>query len=574
VFSFNALCLIPLGQLASYLMGRSSKLAAYGWNLFGSIAAVLVFWGLSFLWSPPVVWLAVGFAVLVLFLRRMLAATAVISALALGVVGASFQVNGYDLYSPYQILTVFPAGPAGQRLPNTIMVNHYFFQTMYNLSSEGSPLGGLRDLLATYYGLPYDFQKSPGDVLVVGAGSGNDVASALRHGAGHVDAVEIDPLVLRLGRDFHPEQPYASDRVTAHVQDARAFFRSTGKKFDLIVYGLLDSHTALSGMSGVRLDSYIYTVEAFRQARRCLKPGGYLFLSFCIGDKMIADKLFQMLEEAFDGQQPRVMNGKATAGAGATVFVIGGNAPLGATPLPANVDDITSFFTGAPISVNSSTDDWPFFYMPVRKYPVSYVVMISLLLAIAILFIRPVVRMGGASAAVSWPCFLLGAGFMLLETKAITELALFYGSTWIVISVVILAILIMAFFANLTIMRWPGIPRSLSYVLLLVSLGASLWFSMVSDSIQGEWLSRIVPTVILTLPIFFSGLVFSAEMEAASSVSVALSSNLIGAMVGGCLEYNSMYFGYRSLYVLAIVIYGVCMIVHLKERMGWRGREG
>ena len=160
---------------------------------------------------------------------------------------------------------------------------------------------------------------------------------------------------------------------------------------------------------------------------------------------------------------------------------------------------------------------------------------------------------------------------MLLETKAVTELALFYGSTWIVVSIVILAILIMAFLANLTVMRFPKVPRGISYGLLLISLGASLWFSMMSGSMHGQWLSRIVPTAVLTLPLFFSGLIFSAELEMAPSVSSALGSNLIGAMLGGCLEYNSMYFGYRSLYVLAILIYAASMFVSLSRRAQVRG---
>ena len=395
VFSFNALCLMPLGQLASHLMGRSGRLAAYGWNLFGSIAAVLVFWALSFLWSPPVVWFAVAFAFLALFLRGMLTATAILTALALGLVGTSFRVDGYDLFSPYQILTVLPAGIISGQTPTIIMVNHFFFQDMYNLGPDGPPLEGLRNLAAAYYGLPYDFQKSPRDVLVVGAGSGNDVASALRHHAGHVDAVEIDPLILQLGQTFHPERPYASDRVTTHVQDARAYFRSTDKKFDLIVYGLLDSHTALSGMSGVRLDSYIYTVEAFKQARRCLKDGGFLFLSFAVNDPVLGKKLYRMLEQAFDGQQPRVMWATAASEVSALIFVIGGNSPLGAIPLPPRIGDVTVLLADKRLAADPSTDDWPFFYMPVRKYPVSYLVMITVLMAVAALFIRPVIHVDG-----------------------------------------------------------------------------------------------------------------------------------------------------------------------------------
>jgi hypothetical protein len=77
-----------------------------------------------------------------------------------------------------------------------------------------------------------------------------------------------------------------------------------------------------------------------------------------------------------------------------------------------------------------------------------------------------------------------------------------------------------------------------------------------------------VRTVVLTLPLFFAGLAFSTEMKRAMSVAVALSSNLLGAMLGGCLEYNAMYFGYRSLYVLALVVYAAALVASL-----WGGKR-
>jgi hypothetical protein len=110
-------------------------------------------------------------------------------------------------------------------------------------------------------------------------------------------------------------------------------------------------------------------------------------------------------------------------------------------------------------------------------------------------------------------------------------------------------------------MRMPAIPKLLSYALLLASLGLSLWFPSINGGIHGEWTSRLLATGIITLPLFFSGLVFSSEMNSARSVAAAFGSNLIGAMLGGCLEYNSMYFGYRSLYVLALAIYALSAIV-------------
>ena len=60
-------------------------------------------------------------------------------------------------------------------------------------------------------------------VLIIGAGTGTDTALALAKGAKHVDAVEIDPKLAQIGRDFHPEHAYNDPRVTVHVNDGRAF---------------------------------------------------------------------------------------------------------------------------------------------------------------------------------------------------------------------------------------------------------------------------------------------------------------------------------------------------------------
>ena len=71
--------------------------------------------------------------------------------------------------------------------------------------------------------------------------SGNDVAAALGEGVGHVDAVEIDPVLNEIGRRHHPNQPYSDPRVTIHLDDGRSFLRTTGRRYDLIIYALVDS---------------------------------------------------------------------------------------------------------------------------------------------------------------------------------------------------------------------------------------------------------------------------------------------------------------------------------------------
>ena len=103
---------------------------------------------------------------------------------------------------------------------------------------------------------------------------GTDAALALAKGAKHVDAVEIDPELAQIGRDFHPEGVYSDPRVTVHVNDGRAFLNGTDEKYDLIVYALTDSLTLVSQTAGVRLESFLFTEESMAEARDHLAPDG------------------------------------------------------------------------------------------------------------------------------------------------------------------------------------------------------------------------------------------------------------------------------------------------------------
>ena len=104
-----------------------------------------------------------------------------------------------------------------------------------------------------FYQWPYTvFGDTFDDVLILGAGTGTDVAAALRHGARHVDAVEIDPVILRLGAEHHPDHPYSDPRVRAINDDARHYLATTTKKYDLIVFALIDSLTVQSSFSSVQ----------------------------------------------------------------------------------------------------------------------------------------------------------------------------------------------------------------------------------------------------------------------------------------------------------------------------------
>jgi SAM-dependent methyltransferase len=409
--------------------------------------------------------------------------------------------------------------------------------------------------------LPYYFKTKPENVLIVGSGTGNDTAAAVRSGAKNIDAVEIDPAILEFGKQLHQESPYQAPNVNAIADDARAFIRHTDKKYDLIVYGLVTSHVLLSANGGIRLDSYIYTTEAFREARSKLKSEGIISFSFFLLSKELGRKLFLMLKEAFDGQNPLVYQ---VGYDGGYTFLCGDNLKDYLPQFPIHFKNVTNEFSDANVYIDKSTDDWPFFYMPVRKYPISYVIMILLLFCVSMFFIRKYIA--GFKKSFSAPCFFLGAGFMLLETKAITELALFYGSTWMVISVVIAGILVMAFLANLFTMKNKSLSPLMIYGLLFLALITGLVVTSLNLNYSLPWLARVGMAFLLTLPLFFSGLAFSAELKKNTPLTAALSSNLLGAMLGGFIEYNSMYFGYKALYFIALIIYALALFDSLRTK--------
>src|SRR5258708_15516352 len=165
---------------------------------------------------------------------------------------------------------------------------HVFARSNRNVDSNPG-LNSIRN----YYELPYWlYGHAPGHVAVVGAGTGNDVAAGLRNGAQKIDAIEIDPAILMEGKLGHPEHPYFDPRVRAVVSDARTFLRTTNEHYDIVVYGLLDSHTLVSHASSVRLDSFVYTVEGLREARKRLNPYGIPPLSFSLINPPLSPMLY------------------------------------------------------------------------------------------------------------------------------------------------------------------------------------------------------------------------------------------------------------------------------------------
>jgi hypothetical protein len=171
----------PIGQLCGKLLGAADPLKAYGLNLAGSILGVMVLFVLSLFWLPPLIWFTAIAGVLLYFVLARDARLPVGVAsfcLLLTVLAWPVQTDIQRIYSPYQLLEKMAKPDDG--LMN-ILSGGAYYQKVFNLSeaNRGHENDDSRYARA-YYEFPFNLKKRPERVAIVGAGSGNDVAAALR----------------------------------------------------------------------------------------------------------------------------------------------------------------------------------------------------------------------------------------------------------------------------------------------------------------------------------------------------------------------------------------------------------
>jgi SAM-dependent methyltransferase len=649
-FVLTALWFVALGQvLGRKLAAIPSRILAYTVNIAGSLAGIVVFGAMSYYEMPPVCWFVVGLAGVVWFLRETRQASVpnlTLMAGTLAMIGiAGWRTPGHRFYwSPYYSIRY-------STRDRDITVNGMTHQRMVS-----------RREFATAYALPYLLRRDCGlppirDVLVIGAGSGNDVSHALGQGADRVSAVEIDPAIARLGKLHHPDRPYDDPRVQLTIDDGRAFLRNADRQYDLIVYALVDSLTLHSSFSSIRLENFLFTREAVADVRRRLKPGGLFVAYNFYRQGWIVARLRGMMLDEF-GTEPLVLsfppraeihdtenegehlavlmcgaadaiaplrerfarhetyefhatdvswhetnNGfgvPSTAGAPAAASLNPGGAPGETMPVAARPNGgspPTPSSAAPPVQLNVSrlvqtlqlrqpTDDWPFLYLREPRIPAHNWRGLGLLLFLSCLllvtFAPPAVFRGSSPTAaetaaaslandtLGWrpgnlTFFMLGAGFMLLETKSVTQAAQLFGSTWLVNSIVFAAVLVMILGANLYVLL-ASPRRLLPYyvglaVTLLVGLTVPLdWF--LNDPF---WPRLWKCGTVLCGPILFAGVIFASAFRRTANPDRAFGFNIAGVVLGGLAEYASLVIGYRWLLVLAAGMYAVSLLPVLRR---------
>lgn len=554
------LVFIPLGQYTGKCMRAFAPIPGYALNLIGALAGTVLFAVISFAWLPPIVWFAVV-ALLSLMLARMFpkwlwrasVAGAAVLVLAQGLPGSA-------IWSPYNKLVVSPLyiqDNAGNQIQwgYQLGVGEYYYQDLADLSQsffEAHPNLPLQYRYSEYE-VPYAFAK-PQHVLILGAGTGNDVSAALRHNAQTVDAVDIDPGIIAVGERQHPELPYATGKVTPHVNDARAYLKSADAQYDLVLFGLLDSQQVLSAFGSVRLDNFVYTVEGMKDAFARVRPGGMLVVTFELFQPWIGERMAAVLREA-TGQMPTVLSAHH-----GTVFMVRKGQPFSADEISNGLAALGGVVTPTDLGstgISATTDDWPYLYLRDRAMPFAYWTMLPLLGLASVAVARGVM---GIRWAIQWRFFFLGAAFLLMEVRIIAQVALLFGSTWLVNAVAVAVVLIMAILANLLIARLTVRDiRPWAILLLLTLVVSSLTPSALFLSL-GQVQGGIAAALLLALPIFFAGMVFSGSLSAVAHVENAMASNLLGAILGGLIEYLSLILGIGSLSWLALLLYVLALL--------------
>jgi hypothetical protein len=627
-FVLIALVFVGPGQeLGRAFNSLANPIQAYIFNILGSLSGIALFAACCWLELPPLWWFLPVAGIIGWWLFRgsclrdvwvrwaLLGGILVAVSVRSGTFSVADQVRVFS-WSPYYRIMYDPD-------LRTILVNQIGHQRMIS-----------RDDRHPAYALPYLLNRDAGhkpfrDVLIIGAGSGNDVSRALQWGAEHIDAVEIDPLIQRLGARDHPDHPYQDSRVSIHLNDGRNFLRSGDRQYDLIVYALVDSLVLHSSFSNIRLESYLFTRQAFADVRRRLKPGGTFVMYNYFRQGWVVARIQKQLVEAF-GTEPLVLPlpprnhiqpdeslfdeftiffagdtdhlRQAFAQHG-TYWLATDGAPAPDTPDGfVNPDLQTRARVRTPVEprpeasraqdpahsptaaertsppdapapwwqfglaqlaqpaepLRSATDDWPFLYLRRPMIPDltirSVAVMGGVALILLWLFMPRRQNQGQAWTFNGW-MFFLGAGFMLVETKAVVHMALLFGSTWMVNTVVFFGVLVMILLGNLFVLTvrpqrlWPW------YVGLVLALLLNALIPMDYFLGMNRLTQVTAASLLVSAPILFAAVIFAAAFSQSTQPGQALGANIAGAILGGLAENVSLLIGFQYVILVALAFY-------------------
>lgn len=547
IYILVAAVFATLSQELGRLFRHFAPLVSYSIDIAGALFGIIIFSLLSLVQSPSFVWFLISFIVawrLIYQYKRWLLINSGILVVLMGIIFIRFYLATPDVFwSPYYKVTLQKdADGWGINVNN---LGHQFITHWENKEPF---------YLSPYTLFPNRVYKK---ILIIGAGAGNDIAIALAKNPNveRIDAVEIDPVIVDIGKRLHPDRPYQDARVHAFVTDGRNFLQNSRDSYDLIIFALTDSLTLTTKTAGIRLESFLFTSEAFEIAKSRLATKGLFVLYNYYRETWLLDKLVGMLTDVFGGQPQVITYGK--------------EGKAGALIAGANIDEIpVNLRPGAYMltsKIPAAVDDWPFLYVRQRKIPPFYLRIIASLLVSTLLITIPIIKL--ARERFDLKFFFFGVGFMLLETKRLVTFSLLFGTTWIVNSLVFSAILTSVLVANLISLKVTFRSLTTFYLLLTGILLANYIVPPTVFVHLPKTLRFVITSLFYFSPVFFANIIFSQLFKKTQRPEISFGSNMLGALVGGFLEYSALALGYRILIFFIIAAYLLALV-----RIPWAKR--
>ena len=497
--------------------------------------------------------------------------------------------------------------------------------------SAGTPITRLNVPPAALEHLFYDVTnlahqlQTPASVCVIGAGGGRDVLAALAAGAREVDAVELNPGIVNLvSRDFgsYSGDVYHLPGVRAVVDEGRSFLTRTPRQYDLVQISLIDSWAATAAGAYALSENYLYTVEAYRQYWRRLKPGGMLSTSRWLTD-LEAVRLANLVREALrlEGvDDPRAHLAIALGDKVATV--IASRAPFAsglrdtleaacdrrgfvlqwpvraASAASSDIDLVlregVAAFRDRGVDVSAPVDERPFFFHNIAIFggarrsdatsilnnARAVLLLRSLMIVVSVLavllFFLPFALGGALSRG---PEFwrgstffaLIGLGFLLVEIPMIQRMILYLGHPSHAITVVLASMLLGAGLGatvsgRLPNRALPGWGIALVALIALANLGFSPLFAA---TIGWPWALRTIAAFMISgLTGFLMGFALPLGMFRFGDRSKAwfwAVNGACGVVASVCSLGLAMTFGFQGVTWLGVAAYALAALLLLGQ---------
>ena len=458
------------------------------------------------------------------------------------------------------------------------------------------------------------------DVLILGSGAGKDVLMAHLAGADAITAVEINPQMIDLTRDYgdYNGDIYDLPGVQAVAMDGRNYVDRSDAQYDLIYANLVYSQAAAPGTSALA-ENYVYTQEALHGYWDRLSENGRIaFVAHhgIEGMRLVVGALQMLEDEGYSLQEAleHVALASLTYGdaQAKTSVVIVMRQPWTGDLVNQFVTDAHNRQTGVlyiPIYQESgfdalqlgaltldefiqdnqdegydytpTTDNWPFFYQFQGGLPAQLgdLLFISLILAAAYLswaiffFVR---RDGGQwkRAAITPYFALLGAAFLMVETPLIQRFNLLLGQPAVALIVVIGGLLAggglgSLLSSRLALARLPRLaPLAALGVAVLVAISLVVYPALIDAALPWSFGARIVVTILALLPLgLLMGIPFPSGLRVASAadprgVSAFWGANAILSVVGTALAMVlAVEFGFAVALLTGAVLYALAALL-------------